>query len=548
MRDRRRLEFKIAADESEFEAVHRLNYRTFVEEIPQHAPSGEPRLVDKFHAENTYVICLAHEPGAAPRLVGMVALRDRRPFSLDQKLPDLDRWLPPGASPCEIRLLAVEPDHRRGAVTLGLFRHVAREALARGNDYAVISGTTRQLNLYEALGFKAFGPLVGKGAALFQPMGLSLADFEESEHSPLLRASEPPRANFLPGPVDVARAVREAFESPPVSHRSAAFVEDFETTARRLRELTGARHVEILLGSGTLANEAIALQLKREGTRGLVLSNGEFGERLLDHASRNRIDHVALKQEWGRGFDLDAIGRLLEREPEVKWIWAVHCETSTGMLNDLPALAGLCRARGLELCLDCISSIGVVPVDLGAVHLASGVAGKGLGSYPGLGLVFHREEIEPASGELPRYLDLGYYAECDGIPFTHSSNLVYALKAALEASDWPAKFAELQQTSHWLRRRLLAAGLSIVASERHASPAVFTILVPRHVSSLRFGEALERAGFLLNYRSRYLVARNWIQVCLMSGARRPDLEQLVDRLPNLLRRFETRASRVATAS
>src|SRR5262249_16186357 len=126
MRDSRRLEFKIAADEREFEAVHRLNYRTFVEEIPQPAPSSEPRLVDKFHAENTYVICLAHEADAPPRLIGMVALRSRRPFSLDQKLPDLDRWLPPGASTCEIRLLAVEPVHRRGAVTVGLFRRLVK--------------------------------------------------------------------------------------------------------------------------------------------------------------------------------------------------------------------------------------------------------------------------------------------------------------------------------------------------------------------------------------------------------------------------------------
>src|SRR5262249_8203608 len=154
--------------------------------------------------------------------------------------------------------------------------------------------------------------------------------------------------------------------------------------------------------------------LKREGRRGLVLSNGEFGERLLDHAARNGLPHAVLKREWGRRFELDALGRLLDREPSVAWIWAVHCETSTGMLNDLQALAGLCRARGLELCLDCISSIGVVPLDLGDVHLASGVGNKGLGSYPGLALVFHRDPIAAAGGALPRYLDLGYYAECDG--------------------------------------------------------------------------------------------------------------------------------------
>ena len=53
------LRFKIATGEHEFEAIHRLNYKTFVEEIPQHAHNPEQRLVDRLHAENTYAICLS---------------------------------------------------------------------------------------------------------------------------------------------------------------------------------------------------------------------------------------------------------------------------------------------------------------------------------------------------------------------------------------------------------------------------------------------------------------------------------------------------------
>ncbi len=99
------LTFKIASEEWELEQIHRLNYRTFVEEIPQHGPNPEGRLVDRFHAENIYLIWL-HDR----RLAGMLAMRRNRPFSLDAKVANLDQYLPAGRVPVEVRLLAVEPE------------------------------------------------------------------------------------------------------------------------------------------------------------------------------------------------------------------------------------------------------------------------------------------------------------------------------------------------------------------------------------------------------------------------------------------------------
>src|ERR1043165_8142703 len=107
MSTRAPLIFKTAAEDWEFEQIHRLNYKTFVEEIPQHKASPAQQLVDKFHAENTYLICRCDQ-----KLVGMLAVRGQRPFSLDQKLPDLDSHLPPGRKICEIRLLAIEKKFR----------------------------------------------------------------------------------------------------------------------------------------------------------------------------------------------------------------------------------------------------------------------------------------------------------------------------------------------------------------------------------------------------------------------------------------------------
>jgi hypothetical protein len=168
----RTLRVKIAGEPFEFEQIHALNHRTFAEEIPRYAAVPTRRLVDRFDADNTYVIALRGE-----RLVGMVAIRAKRPFSLDERLPDLDRHLPRGRSICELRLLAVERSERRGRLLPRLLDAVWRHAVARGHDVAIISGIVQQQKLYTHLGFEPFGPLIGTPEAQFQPMMLTIERF-----------------------------------------------------------------------------------------------------------------------------------------------------------------------------------------------------------------------------------------------------------------------------------------------------------------------------------------------------------------------------------
>ncbi len=385
MSEKMPLVFKIASEDWEFEAIHHLNYKTFVEEIPQHAPSPSQRLVDKFHTGNTYLTCFSGR-----KLAGMLAVRGQRPFSLDQKLENLDSYLPAGRKICEVRLLAIEKKYRGargGQLLAGLLALLWQHGVEQGYDLAVISGTTRQEKLYRHLGFIPFGPLVGTGDALFQPMFITMETFEASAREFLrtspTRAFQPMAANFLPGPVAIHRLVKRAFEQTPESHRGDAFVADFQATKKLLCELTNASHVEILLGSGSLANDAVAAQLSLESGRGLILTNGEFGERLVDHARRMKLEFDTLKFGWGETFDYAAVDSAI-RNPQsaIRWLWFVHCETSTGVLNDLDALKKICAPRGVKLCLDAISSIGTVPVDLRACSSPPAPAARACGLIP----------------------------------------------------------------------------------------------------------------------------------------------------------------------
>ncbi|MBZ5497539.1 MAG: aminotransferase class V-fold PLP-dependent enzyme [Acidobacteriia bacterium] len=534
MTQTRALSFKIATDQSEFEQIHKLNYQAFVVEIPQHPPNAERLLVDRFHGENTYVICKCGD-----RVLGMTAIREKRPFSLDQKLEGLESFLPEHRAVCELRLLAVDREHRNSRVFQGLLLKVCDYCEGRGYDLAVMSGTIRQLKLYHQLGFVPFGPLVGSGEALFQPMYLTLNAYQglKARSRTFLHLAPPPSPGrghvaLLPGPVAISQPVRQSFGEAPVSHRSKAFMEEFAQTKQLLCRLVGARHAEILLGSGTLANDVIAGQLSLIAGSGLVLSNGEFGNRLIDHATRFRLRFKALRTEWGEAFNPDDIRKALKEKRAIDWLWAVHCETSSGILNDIELLNELCAPRGIRLCLDCISSVGTVPVDLSEAFLASCVSGKGLAAYPGLAIVFYNHEVVPAQHALPRYLDLAMYAACEGVPFTTSSNLVYALLTALQRFE-PGRFEAIGALSSWLRSELRKSGFQIIGASSPTSPAVTTIVLPETISSEWAGRKLNEAGYQLSYRSRYLRARNWIQICLMGEVDQESLIQLVALLTRL---------------
>jgi aspartate aminotransferase-like enzyme len=273
------------------------------------------------------------------------------------------------------------------------------------------------------------------------------------------------------------------------------------------------------MGSGTLANDVVAGQLSQLEGPGVIVAEGEFGERLIDHASR-----------MGLGFKTAS---HFDNLPAAQWLWTTHCETSTGMLTDLPALVKRCAERGTKVVLDCISSIGTVPLDLSGVFLATGASGKALGSYPGISMVFYQQRPSAAPGRLPRYLDLGSYVDAEGVAFTQSSNLVQALGAALAVTDWPDRYARLARASAWLHHRLRRLGFDVVTPLERAAPGVCTIALRQDATET--GERMEAEGYLLAYQSGYLRSRNWLQISLMGRWSWPALRAL----PPTLRRVTT---------
>lgn len=156
---------KIATEDWEYSQMFRLNYQTFVDEIPHHPTNSSGQLVDKFHDKNKYIIVLQAE-----EVIGMMSVNEHRPFSIDAKVSNIDALLPKFTKPFEIRLLAVKNEYRGSLVFMKLFAKLKDIIEEQKYDIGLISGIVSQQKLYTKIGFVPFGNLVGKAPAQFQPM------------------------------------------------------------------------------------------------------------------------------------------------------------------------------------------------------------------------------------------------------------------------------------------------------------------------------------------------------------------------------------------
>ncbi len=487
----------------------------FADELRQYESNSAGVLVDRFHGSNRYFVAMDGR-----ELLGMISFNDDPPFSIEKRLPD--RSVLDGIGrPCEIRLLAVEPGARYGMVLAGLFWQVYAAATDAGCAHMLISGVRTQREMYRALGFNELGPAVASGDASYIPMVMKLADerlvAKAKKYSDWwARRGERDEVKLLPGPVQISERVREAFARRPMSHRESAAIELYEEVRERLSVLAGGMPVAVMAGSGTLANDIVGACLRArfgEGG-GIVLANGEFGERLIRQARTAGLKFKALQWTWGSAWDHEEIEEELRG---ADWVWGVHLETSTGVLNDVPRLCTQARDAGAVVAADCVSSIGAVPLDGLELSLASGVSGKALGAYAGLTFVFSREEaLEGICFEsMPASFNIrNAIRQRDPVftlPMPQLAALAEALRSRFANRESAARrFKHYAALSAWVRRELRELGHTVLAREEHAAPTICTFPLPLSVA-----ERCRRAGFHPAYESCYLRERGWGQIGVM---------------------------------
>jgi 2-aminoethylphosphonate-pyruvate transaminase len=174
---------------------------------------------------------------------------------------------------------------------------------------------------------------------------------------------------LTPGPLTTSDRTRAALDQDWGS-RDADFTGLSEGVRARLVALAGvaATHVAVpVQGSGTYAVEATIQTLVPRDGKLLVLINGAYGRRVAEIARRLALSSAALEVAEDEPIPVAAVERALADDAAITDVMLIHCGTTSGLLNDLSAIAACVRHAGLRLLVDAMSSFGAVPIDGAAV-------------------------------------------------------------------------------------------------------------------------------------------------------------------------------------
>jgi 2-aminoethylphosphonate-pyruvate transaminase len=318
---------------------------------------------------------------------------------------------------------------------------------------------------------------------------------------------------LTPGPLTTTRATKEAMLRDWGSW-DGAFNELTGSVCRDLAAIVNANETHVcipLQGSGTFAVEAALGTLVPKHGKVLVPTNGAYCQRIariLGYLGRQVVELDFREDEPADPARVDAI---LRDDPAITHVAQVHCETGTGILNPLPAIAEVVAARGRRLIVDAMSSFGVIPIDVAEIPFDALIAasGKCLEGVPGVGFVItRRDALENAQGNSHSLaMDLHdqwtYMRKTGQWRFTPPTHVVAALRAALDQyaaeGGQAGRLARYANNCRQLVGDMRALGFRTFLDDTVQAPIIVTFHAPDD-ETYDFAELYQRVrtkGFIL---------------------------------------------------
>src|SRR5918998_646893 len=248
---------------------------------------------------------------------------------------------------------------------------------------------------------------------------------------------------MLPGPTNVPNRVMNAMLAPMINHRSDDFRTLYKTIVEKTQEVFQTSNDIVLLStSGTGAVEASVVNLIRKGDKAIIPVNGEFSTRLADLIDSWGGEAIRISSPPGENPPYDKFEEAFEKHKDIKAIYAVYNETSTGTtIRYMDKLGELAARKGAYFIADAVSILGgdELPVDKWNIDICVTASQKALAAPPGVAPISINNRTKKYMQENPPsilYLNLKryfkYYEENYETPFTPALPLFYAFNEALD--------------------------------------------------------------------------------------------------------------------
>ncbi len=360
------------------------------------------------------------------------------------------------------------------------------------------------------------------------------------------RLPDNPYLLLTPGPLSTSKRVKAA-----MLRDWCTWDEDFNTIVEEIRRRLVALatpapgYTAVLLqGSGTFCVEAVVTTAVPDRGKLLVLTNGAYGRRIAQIAQRCRVPCETLESGEVDPPDPEHLRRVLEANPAISHVAAVHCETTTGMLNPAAAVGAVVKAAGRIYILDAMSSFGGIPMDMaemGADFLVSS-ANKCIQGVPGFGFVIAKRAVLAQTRGQARSLSLDLYDQWrtmeDGHGkwrFTSPTHVVRAFFQALEELAEEGGVAA-RHRRYCENHRILTAGMQGMGFQALLpaalqSPIITTFLCPPRPAwqFKRFYEDLKTKGFVI-YPGK-VTDRDTFRIGTIGDVHPADVQRLIAAIP-----------------
>ncbi len=376
--------------------------------------------------------------------------------------------------------------------------------------------------------------------------------------------------NFrLPGPTPLPPQVLAALGREMIPHRGPAFrgmYRDILELARKVHRTDG--DVLTWAATGSAGWEVAVVNLLSPGDPVLVAVNGNFGERFARVADRLRIDARRLDVPWGEAVLPEQLRSALEAHPDVRAVFLVHNETSTGVTNPLRELAAVAREHGALVVVDAVSAAGALPlkVDEWGIDFVFSGSQKAWMCPPGLLIVAAGPRAWDAHqrSTYPRFFwDLSEakkWAEQGMTPTTPPLSMLYAFRAALgmitdEGLD--RVWERHRRLGAMTREGIATSRMQLSAEHVFERDSVTAFLPPPDVTAGQFLELLRRDYGVEAQGGQAHLADRLIRIGHMGWVHEPEVRQAIDAVADAFARLssghsepgklEARPVRTATA-